>query len=372
VKQTGVVAFALRSDASSKPGGDSLKVRDYVAGLNRRGVRTALCHSLSELQATRPRAVHLLNVDLPLENLRYASWARSQDIPVILSTIAHPHSAHRAMYDKSEDRLYKSLRGLQVPPELGLAARERLKLISRRDLSGSLRPTRGFLELKLELLKQVALILPMCSTEQDEISSWGAEQSHFHVVPNALSFPGPSDGATPPRLRTGGLSVGRIEPRKGQLTLARTAAAAGVPVKFVGALNLRHKQYCLDFMQVVQRSPSLSYQSFVPRDALRDLYVRASFHISFSWMEVVSQAELEAASLGCRLALTQNGYTDTYLDGAPIRVDPSRAHHDATYATNVLHALVEGAGSVAPSPSAMKQWDCVTELLRVAYAQVGL
>ena len=49
------------------------------------------------------------------------------------------------------------------------------------------------------------------------------------------------------------LSVGRVEARKGQLTVARVLESLGVPGIFVGAANSRHQAYVAEFRRLVER-----------------------------------------------------------------------------------------------------------------------
>ncbi len=109
------------------------------------------------------------------------------------------------------------------------------------------------------------------------------------------------------------LSVGRVEARKGQLTVARVLEQLGVPGIFVGAPNSRHQAYVREFRKFVEGSRHLRWLTDLDHAQILPLYGVARLHVLASWFEVAPLVDLEAAVAGCRVVTTSHGHTSEYL-----------------------------------------------------------
>ncbi len=313
------VVYALRSDAIRKPGGDSTKVARYRSHLEKLGWSTHVVTSVEELCRAGGDVVHLLNLDLPLENYRYAQVARSRGIPVALSTIRHPFAGVEAMYQHGRDSFYMRTRRLGLSADRAVAIREQLKLASKRDSAAISKPL-GFNRSQKRLVDSVDALLPMAEGESRAISQQFAEKHHLiETVRNGHSF---EPRSAPKDATWDVVSVGRIEPRKNSLALAQAALAAGLSVLFVGAVNTKHKDYSARFSNIVSSNSSLHHVGQVTHLELPELIQSARVYVNPAWFEVVSQADVEAASLGLPVVSTQYGYIEDSL-GDVTRIDPT-------------------------------------------------
>jgi glycosyltransferase involved in cell wall biosynthesis len=89
------------------------------------------------------------------------------------------------------------------------------------------------------------------------------------------------------------LCVGRIEPRKNQLSLARAMRTIPRRLVLVGTVLKGNEAY----LEACRRAlPSLVHMAYVPRP--QDLYAAADVHVLPSWYETTGLATLEALAAG--------------------------------------------------------------------------
>ena len=303
------VTFLLRRDARAKPGGDTSKVERYVEHLTGIGVRSSITTDRKELQHLRPDVVHIVNLDLPAENLANARAASAYGARLVLSTIRHPYEGVKSFYTHGDDRLYRRLRKFGISASRGVGLRELIKLGMTRD-SAAMVAARDYVELQGALLSSVDYVLPMAQGELDSLRSDFTFEAPARVVANALSFepssPGESERTSD--YRYDAISIGRIEPRKNSLALARIAARSPRRVMaFAGQLNQRHPQFVREFLRVVHDSPNIHYLGSLPHAQVRTVLAQSGAYLNPAWFEVVAQADFEAGTLGPPILPTQNG-----------------------------------------------------------------
>lgn len=196
---------------------------------------------------------------------------------------------------------------------------------------------------------------------------YGADPRRIRVVPNGVDEiflePGPE-----PAHRAGHLlCTATITGRKRVLELARAAARARVPVRFVGAPYEKEDAYSRAFRDVVSSHQGLlEYAGPVDdRRALAGEYRQASGFVLLSAMESQSLSALEAAACGLPLLLGDLpwarctfGDTATYC---PLGAEAREARELAGW----YRALDR-----APRPSRPLSWLQVAERLRDLYADL--
>ena len=100
------------------------------------------------------------------------------------------------------------------------------------------------------------------------------------------------------------LVVGRIEPRKASLRIARLAERVGRHVVFVGLPLHGDSAYVRDVEAAVRRSRYSKWIAGVPRSMLASFYRHSSFLLNASFVEVSPLVDVEALALGCPVATT--------------------------------------------------------------------
>lgn len=308
------VNFCLREDGERKAGGDTSKAQRLTTELRALGHDVDITYG--RLSDTDVDVVHLVNLDLPIENLRYATQARRRRHKVVISTVHHPFAGIQDYYRYGDDEYFSALRRGGIGVERSISIREGVKLAMHgRRPSGLGRRT---LDNQRRLARAAHRLLPMSGGEHDSLICDVGEVAALSVVPNGATF-APTSQA--PVKRWDVVVVGRIEPRKNVLQVARAARELGVSALFMGALNSRHKAYVDAFLRTVQASSALTYAGSVANHQVPALVAQADLYVNAAWFEVVSQADVEAAGAGVRIATTKHSYIADVL-GRHHQVDP--------------------------------------------------
>jgi glycosyltransferase involved in cell wall biosynthesis len=62
----------------------------------------------------------------------------------------------------------------------------------------------------------------------------------------------------------------------------------------------------------------------LPQQELAAYYAAANIHVLPSWFEVCGLSSLEAAAMGCRVVITDNGYARSYFNDDAFYCDPAK------------------------------------------------
>src|SRR3954447_1894776 len=265
-----LVDCVVRSDAELKSGGDTVQIREYARYLAPRGVdvREVPFHPTMTF---RPGAVvHIFNVDRPLEYLVASRIARSH--PRLVSPIHHNIGRVRRMRAAERGRGLTSLVG-RVLPEVGrewlglvVRAQRRSTTIGQRLASAwtgvatvpALPNVWRRVGAELDRAEAVALLAQGEGTDLAALTGW--QRSNAVVVPNGR----PEDTDLRQRREWPDRSeeilvVGRIEPRKRQLELARAADRLRIRVTFIGQRSNAGDAYTRAFDRLAASSPFVQY-----------------------------------------------------------------------------------------------------------------
>lgn len=239
------------------------------------------------------RLLHLYGMSR--EGLELARVAKRQGVPVALSPICW-----------FEPRALAAL-----APSRGRAALDLAKWAARRAVPR----LPGW---RRELLARADAILPNSRAEARQlIGLFGADGAKIHVVPNGVD---PRFAAATPDFFREGISdgefilyVGRIEPRKNVLGLARASRLAGLPLVSIGAAV----PGCESYFDACRRqgAPSARWLDRLDHDdpMLASAMAAARLFALPSWFETPGLAALEAAAAGCGVLITPYGCTREYF-----------------------------------------------------------
>jgi glycosyltransferase involved in cell wall biosynthesis len=134
------------------------------------------------------------------------------------------------------------------------------------------------------------------------------------------------------------LCVGRVEPRKNQLTLARAMRSIPRRLVLVGAVLPGNERY----LQACQAaSPSLLHLPHLGRSLLPHVYAAADAHVLPSWYETTGLATLEALAAGTPCVAGQGPCVEDYFEGV---VRLHRPGDERGLRANILAALGEPRG----------------------------
>ena len=260
--------------------------------------------------------VHAFNVDRPLGIYPKLVQAKRLGIPVILSTIHHPHEwlARARRFEPPAGVLGKLLCrspvGRSVPfteaaRELAMLVRDR-RLAQLPDLIPSWRTRVRWL---LSNADRIALLTQEEATYIREDFGYAVPPEQSLVLPNwvegvgeaSIESPKLFDGLPEPPV----IVVGRIEPRKNSLRVCRLAEIAQRHVVFVGEPLWGETSFLETFRRAVLRSHYARWIPGVRRLEMAQIYSHSSFLLNASFVEVSPLVDIEALACGCPVATTK-------------------------------------------------------------------
>jgi glycosyltransferase involved in cell wall biosynthesis len=191
-----------------------------------------------------------------------------------------------------------------------------------------------------QLYDTADLLLPNSQAEADQLERlFQASEAKIRVVPNAADR---RFAAADPQLfrdRYGSerfvLSVGRIEPRKNQLSLIRALAGTGVPLVIIGDVVPGHEQYADWCRRYADTDVRFLGRLAADDPLLASAYAACSTLALVSWYETPGLAALEAALTGTPLVLPIGGCGREYFGDRAEYVAPDNL---AAIRQAVLHS----------------------------------
>jgi glycosyltransferase involved in cell wall biosynthesis len=193
------------------------------------------------------------------------------------------------------------------------------------------------------------LLLPASAGEADRLHQHaGIPRGRMRIVMNAVSVDDPAEGL-PPDLsealtgRDRLLSVGSFHRVKNQLALIRALAVTPRRVVFIGGRYPDDPGY-LDRCRTAAADQHWFFPE-LPRPLVLSAMRHSSVYVQPSLRETCGLAALEAAALGCRVAVTARGATREYLGDHAWYFDPENADNIRTAV--ILAAASEDSGALA-------------------------
>lgn len=371
------VDVIVRADAVTTGGGDMVQVAEYERHLDpaRFDLRIVPFHPAMRLRDEA--IVHVVNIDRPHDFLGAVRAAAGHR--VIASPIHHDAQRVLAMRRADRGRGMTSLltRVLPDPVREGLGtmrravrgARGRRALVLAAAMS-----VRSAIEVPsvwrrvgaaLNRCDAVALLAEGEGRALMRLSGWRG--TNAVLVPNGL--PEQAAGTASPwtdRAAGSVLVVGRIEPRKRQLEVARAADRLGVTIDFVGPHTAADTAYSRRFGELAAGSASVRYLGALPRDEVLVRMGRTRVLLNASWVEVQSLVDLEAAEAGCAVVTSGSGHSREWL-GAAVEDVPGGVDE------LVLAASARAAAGSSPPPASTytATWADAAERLAALYERRG-
>jgi glycosyltransferase involved in cell wall biosynthesis len=159
------------------------------------------------------------------------------------------------------------------------------------------------------------------------------------------------------------LCVGRIEPRKNQLTLIQALHGTGIPLTLVGQSGRYSSAYHRRCLRAADAN--VCFVPHQPAAELRGYYHAAQVHACVSWYETPGLASLEAALCGCALVVTPGGCTREYFGDDAVYAPPDDP--------DAIRAAVQQSLARGPSPALAQRvaraytWDAAGAATLKAY-----
>lgn len=183
-----------------------------------------------------------------------------------------------------------------------------------------------FLPSKRKRMMEISdLLLPNSTTEADQLRKFfGMPAEKILTVPNgvdaAFADAKPDAFVSRYKMKDFVLCVGRIEPRKNQLTMVRALSGLDTPVVFIGAPVPHYKEYYEKCRK--EAGKNIHFLGALPHDTLPSAYAACRTFVLASWLETPGLAALEAGLAGANVVITTEGATREYFGEHAIYARP--------------------------------------------------
>jgi len=312
------VLMQCRKNFYTLRGGDTVQLLKTKAELEKLGIQVDISLEY-EPDLREYDLVHLSNVTRIQETYLHVLNAVKQNKPIVLSTIFWP-------MDEFEKNGQVGIRKI-INKHVNIDTEEKIKALARyiKDKESRNIATKnlwriGYTKMQKFVLNNADYFLPNSKMEMDELMKHFEFQSHnYIVVPNAIDSIvakeqlASTDLTEFERYRDAVICVGRIEPRKNQLALVKALDGSGYKLVIVGAVSDNQKKYFEAVKAYIDKNDNFYYISKIDNEDLYKLYKVCKVSTLPSWLDTPGLVSLEAASMGCNLAISSKGSTMEYF-----------------------------------------------------------
>lgn len=307
------VLMQARPDLFKIPAGDTIQISGTKAALRDLGVEVDL-NLTPDPDLSTYQIVHCFNTTRIQETYAQAQNALRQNCPLVLSPI----------YWNMEEYLEH-----ESPELLSWWEKE--------------------MDLRRSVLETVNLLLPNAASEMLQIKRDFKIETPYKVVYNGVdpTFYGrkPDLFIQEYGLKDFVLCVGRISPRKNQLTMIKALKGTGLRMVFIGSVNdPRYYREC-----VKEAGDQALFIAHMPHHRLTSAYAAAKVHMLASWYDTPGLANLEAGLAGCNLVVSDRGTAQEYFedlvwycspdDAGSIRMAVEEAYHSPSVDDLSIHIM---------------------------------
>lgn len=328
-------------------GGDKVQIENTANQLRSLGVSVDVA-TQKVIDLSQYDIVHIFQLDWVAENYIYAKQALKQGIPIVLSPIHHTLKEVERFdndYAFGFRRLSKALFKNQF-------ARDTFKNVYRSVLDyRKIPPTAlslilGLKNMHKKVLSWADIVLVQTNIEAYDLKEVYDVDFEWRKIPNGVSsnFIRRQKFSNPFEFEDYILCVGRIEPRKNQLSVIeavqklRSETNKDLQLVFVGARSgSKHIEYSLKFNSLAHTYPWVHYVGQVPYEQIPSYYHFAKVGVSASWFESTGLTSLEALFCGAN-AVACGSQAREYLGDLASYAEPYNIDSIKTAIKEALHS----------------------------------
>lgn len=310
------IAFIVRSTLFTAKGGDTIQVEETSANLRNLGVTVEIKKSCEKINYAAYDLLHFFNIIRPADILLHAKQSGK---PFVVSTILVNYS----LYDKYH-RHGITGKLFSIIPASGIEYTKALyRFLTSRDKLVSISYLwKGQKRSVTEILKKTKAVLVQAKEEYDDLVKLYSVIPDYYIIHNGVNAGLFQNPQTVNRVKNMVLCVARIEGLKNQYNLIRALNNTAYKLVLIGDAAPNQKRYYQKCREIA--ADNVSFISYLPQQQLADYYAAASVHVLPSWFEVCGLSSLEAAAMGCRIIVTDNGYARSYFADDAFYCDPAK------------------------------------------------
>ncbi|MBO9199023.1 MULTISPECIES: glycosyltransferase family 4 protein [Niastella] len=354
------IAVITRSTLYTVKGGDTFQIINTARQLKSLGIDVDIKLTNQPVQYQQYDLLHFFNIVRPADIVCHINQSKK---PFVVS----PNLVNYHEYD----RLYRKGLAGKMFRFLPRNSIEYIKTIARWMQGNDVLATRSYLwhghkQSIKKILQQAARILPNSKMEYDQLAEFATPLPDYSLIPNGIDpaiFSGSSQIPKDPDLV---LCVARIEGLKNQLNLIKALNNTRYRLVVIGNPAPNQVNYYEECRK--QAASNISFINHLPQEDLRNWYQKAAIHVLPSWFETCGLSTLEAAAMGCRVVITDKGYTREYFGNEAAYCDPASPQS--------MLAAVEQVASSSGTDVLQKKifeqytWQQAASKTAVAYKQV--
>jgi glycosyltransferase involved in cell wall biosynthesis len=331
------VAFIIRPNVHTIPGGDTVQMNQTAKELQKLGVSVDIFTSDKKIDYSCFDLIHFFNITDCEDLLYHALHAKK---PIALSSIYVDYREYDRHHRTGVINLLSKILPYHQIEYLKTLAKFVLK---REKVSTPLYWIKGHNGSIRCILEKTTLLLPNSQNEYSRLKNDFNVNLPYHVIPNgfdpALFY---ENKNTQPR--KGILCVGRIEGRKNQLNLIRAVNKTTYNLTLIGQIAPNQKGYYKQCLK--EAGPNVKFIDYLPQHKLLHFYNQSKVHAMPSWFETTGLSNLEAAAMGCNLVIANRGDVMDYFENyayycAPDSVDSIKEAIESAYAAEKNDSLKE-------------------------------
>lgn len=319
------VLMQSRKNFYSLRGGDTVQLLKTKAELEKLGVEVDISLEL-EPDLSGYDLVHLSNLTRIQETYVQMKNAKRQHKPMVLSTIYWPTEEFEKVGQVGWRKILNKLLSINTEEKLKACYRYLTNKEERNKATlGVIR--NKYTEMQKEVLETVDCCLPNSKIEMEKLEEvLGIHSDSVVVVPNGIDKEiverQKETSEEFEKYRDAVICVGRIDTRKNQLNLVKALDGSGKKLILVGAVSENHKGYFEQIKPFLERNEYFEYIPYIENERLYELYKVCKVNALPSWFDTPGLVSLEAAAMGCNLAISEKGTTRDYFGNLAYYCEP--------------------------------------------------
>ncbi|MEO7308261.1 MAG: glycosyltransferase family 4 protein [Ferruginibacter sp.] len=310
------VAFIVRSTLFTVKGGDTIQVEETARHLRKLGVEVDIIKANEKIYYASYSLLHFFNIIRPADILVHIKRSGK---PFVVSTILVDYTA----YDKQQrGGMAGKLFSILSPGRIEYLKTVYRSLRRQDPLVSISYLWKGHQRSIQEILEKASAVFVHAIEEYHELVRSYKVAPPFAVIQNGINTE-----LFKPSIAIGKetnlvLCVARIEGIKNQYNLIRALNNSPYKLVLIGDASPNQKEYYRQCKKIAARN--ISFIDHLPQAQLVDHYAAAKVHILPSFFEVCGLSSMEAAAMGCRVVITNNGYARSYFEDAAFYCDPAQ------------------------------------------------
>ena len=309
------VAFITRSTLDKAPGGDTIQIKQTAKQLRNLGVQVDILPTTLKIDYSLYDLLHFFNIARPADILHHIYKSKK---PFVLSPVFIDYGEY--------DRYHrKGITGI-IFRMFSPAANEYFKTIGRWLLQKDSLRSKSFLfkgqtrSIK-EVMEKATWLLPNSEAEYTRLVKAYQITKPYMVVPNGIDplLFQPDQALIKSEKLV--ICAARIEGIKNQLNLIKALNNTEFTLLLIGSPATNQKIYYEQCREIA--SKNIQFISHLPQEELLTYYKKANVHVLPSWFETCGLSSLESAAMGCKIVITDKGYSRDYFGNNALYCDPA-------------------------------------------------